>query len=186
MTDSSTRAVVAQAFAKAAFDALATDGKVQATSVIAAVARMAGTYYFRSFGYAGMQLQPGQAVLSDEANAKGPELMHLAHEVLARLGVRLPDAEVRAALEKPAGAHVPVLDFAYTQPRLERAFAPIKAQHGLSSVEAGKAAACAVALLIYNSQAVVPPALAFGLAVYGFVEGTKTAPWPVEPDASRA
>lgn len=182
MADSATiRAAVAQAFAKAAFPALTSTGQLQPESAIAAMARMAGTYYFRSFGYAALQLEPGQAVLSDEANRRGPELMHLAHEVLSRLGLKLEDARVRNALDTKADRHTPMLGFRYTQPRLERAFAPIKAEHGLTNEEAGKAAACAVALLIYNCREVLDPALAFGIATYGFIEGSKTAPWPVEP-----
>lgn len=181
MTDSAaTRAAAAQAFVRAVAPALAPAGRLQVESAIAALARMAGTYYFRSFGYAGMQLQPGQAVLSDEANQKGPELMNLTHEVLARLGLRLPDDRVRAALDTKADKHTPLLGFAYTQPRLERAFAPIRAQHHLSLVEAGRAAACAVALLIHENHQALDPAIGFGIAVYGFVEGTKTTPWPVE------
>jgi hypothetical protein len=181
MTDTAaTRAAVAQAFAQATFTALAPDGQLQTESAIAGMARMAGTYYFRSFGYAALKLAPGQAVLSAEADSKGPELMHLAHEVLARLGVKLEDARVRAALDAKADKHMPFLGFAYTQPRLERAFAPIKAAHALSGIEAGKAAACAVALLIYNCREVLDPAIAFGIATYGFIEGSKTTPWPVE------
>ena len=176
----STRAAVAQAFARIAFDTLATDGRLQAESAIAGMARMAGTYYFRSFGYAALTLVPGQAVLSAEANEKGPELMNLTHEVLARIGLRLDDNAVRAQLAATQDAHRPVMDFRSTQPRLERAFAPVKAQYGLSNVEAGRAAACAVALLIHNCQQVLDPAVAFGIAVYGFVEGSKTTPWPVD------
>lgn len=179
-TSASTRAAVAQAFAKAAFDTLATDGQLQAESAIAGMARMAGTYYFRSFGYAALQLVPGQAVLSAEADEKGPELMNLTHQVLARIGLKLDDNAVRAQLEASQDTHKPVMDFRSTQPRLERAFAPIKAQHGLSNVEAGRAAACAVALLIHNCQQVLDPAVGFAVAVYGFVEGSKTTPWPVE------
>ncbi|MES2919055.1 MAG: hypothetical protein V4729_10620 [Pseudomonadota bacterium] len=175
----STRAAVAQAFAQAAFDALATDGHLQAESAIAGMARMAGTYYFRTFGYAAMQLQPGQAVLSAEANEKGPELMNLTHALLERLGLRINDAEVRRTLAATQEAHKPVMDFASTQLRLERAFAPIKAQYGLSNEDAGKAAACATALLIHNCQQVLAPAIGFGIAVYAFVEGTKTTPWPL-------
>lgn len=178
-TSAATRAAVSQAFAKAAFDALATDGRLQAESVVAAMARMAGTYYFRSFGYAAMQLQPGQAVLSQEASEKGPELMNLTHAVLSNLGVKIDDDGVRRGFQQPDDRHVPVMDFASTQPRLEAAFAPIKAQYELSNVEAGKAAACATALLIYNCRDVLAPTIAFGIAVYGFVEGTKTTPWPV-------
>lgn len=173
-----TRATVAQAFAKALFDTLATDGKLQAESAIAGMARMAGTYYFRSFGYAALKLVPGQAVLSQEADEKGPELMNLTHELLSRLGVRLDDARVRDAIADTQGAHKPVMEFRSTQPRLEAAFQPIRDQHGLSNVEAGKAAACATALLIHNCQSVLDPAIGYGVAVYGFIEGSKTTPWP--------
>lgn len=176
----SSRAAVAQAFAQLAFDTLATDGRLQAESAIAGLARMAGTYYFRSFGYAAMKLVPGQAVLSEEANEKGPELMNLTHEVLARIGLKLDDNAVRAQLAASRETHKPVMDFRSTQPRLERAFAPVKEQYGLSNVEAGRAAACAVALLIHNCQQELDPAVAFGIAVYGFVEGSKTTPWPLE------
>lgn len=179
MTDTAaTRAAVAQAFAKAAFDTLATDGHLEAESAVAGLARMAGTYYFRSFGYAAMKLVPGQAVLSQEADDKGPELMNLTHELLSRLGVRLDDTRVRAAIADAQGAHKPVMDFRSTQPRLERAFLPIREQYGLSNVEAGKAAACATALLIHNCQSLLDPAIAYGIAVYGFIEGSKTTPWP--------
>lgn len=180
MTDTAAiRAAVAQAFATALPTALSPEGQFRPETVISAMARMAGTYYFRSFGYTAMQLTPGQVVLSDEANQKSPELMNLTHEVLARLGLRLDDERVRAALDARDGQRLPLLDFAFTQPRVERAFAPIKAEHGLTHVEAGRAAACAVALLIYKLQSELDPALAFGIATYGFIEGSKTAPWPV-------
>ena len=83
------------------------------------------------------------------------------------------------ALDAKADRHTPMLAFAYTQPRVERAFRPIVTQHALTNVEAGKAAACAVALLIHNFQQELDPAIAFGIATWGFIEGTKTAPWPV-------
>lgn len=173
-----TRAAAAQAFAAATPATLAADGQLPAATAIAALARMAGTYYFRSFGYAALQVTPGQVVLSEEASARGRELMDLAHAVLARLGLRIADADVRKALDAGPGRHQPLLDFAYTQPRLEHAFAPLKAQHGLSSEEAGKAAAGAVALLVYQHRDELPPALAFGIATLAFVEGSKTVPWP--------
>lgn len=173
-----TRAAAAQAFAAATPATLSADGRLPAATAIVALARMAGTWYFRSFGYAALQVAPGQVVLSEEASQRGPELMDITHAVLARLGTPVSDEEVRRALDAGPGRHQPLLDFAYTQPRLEAAFAPAKAQHGLSNEEAGKAAACAVALLIHLHRDELPPALAVGLAAYAFVEGTKTAPWP--------
>jgi len=169
----------AQEFAKASLTALSDGGKVQVESVIAGVARMAGTYYFKSFGFQVPDLQPGQAVLSDVANQKGPELMNIAQAVLGQLGVKLDDAAVRAEVGNKASKNKPSLDFKTTQPRLEEAFAPIKANHGLSDAEAGQAAAMATATLIRDLQQLLNANIGFAIAVYGFLEGTKTAPHPM-------
>jgi hypothetical protein len=169
----------AQEFAKASLLALSDGGKLQVESVIAGVSRMAGTYYFRSFNFQVPDLQPGQAVLSDIANQKGPELMNIARAILGQLGVKLDDAAIRAEMGNKASKNKPALDFKTTQLRLEEAFAPIKANHGLSDAEAGQAAAMAAATLIRDFQKSLSANIGFVIAVYGFVEGTKTAPYPM-------
>jgi hypothetical protein len=71
-------------------------------------------------------------------------------------------------------------EFLETQKKLEQLYTPVKARLGLSREEAAQAAAVATALLIRQCAKVLDPNIAFGIAVYGFVEGSKTAPEPVE------
>ena len=73
-----------------------------------------------------------------------------------------------------------MLEFLDTQKKLEPLYATIKARLSLSPQEAAQAAAVATALLIRHCVKVLDPGVAFGIAAYGFVEGSKTAPAPLE------
>jgi hypothetical protein len=151
---------------------------VHAETAVAAVARMAGTFLFRSFGFDLAGVAPGQAVLSEQANEAGPALIRVLAGALAELGVTLDEAKLGAPQLE---ASRPTLDFLATQGRLEPEFAAIRARHGLSLTEAADAAAIATAFMIHQCARVLDPSAAFGVAVYGFVEGTKTAPGPTGP-----
>lgn len=168
---------VAGDFVSAAFAALSENKAVQAESVVAGVARMAGTYYFRSFKFPVTDLVPGHPVLSEAANRKGPELMRIVQNMLPLQGIRLDEAKIRAEMGTPTMR--PALDFASTQPCLESALFPIRDALGLSDEEAGRAAAIATAMTIKKCEGVLDPNIAFAIAVFALVEGTKTAPYPV-------
>jgi len=64
----------AQELANATISALKIGEEVNAATVISATARMAGTYFFLSFGFKLVGVKPGQAVLSDAANEQGKSL----------------------------------------------------------------------------------------------------------------
>ena len=156
--------------------AFRTERGVHAETAIAGAARMAGTFLFRSFGFALADVRPGQPVLSEEANEQGPRLVGVLSEILARLGVDLDPARIGGA---PGPDNQPQLGFLDTQRRLEPAFAEARDRHGLSTPEAAEAAAVAAAFFVQQCAQVLDPHVGFGLAVYGFVEGAKTAPDPV-------
>ena len=166
----------AEEFVGAAVDALKTEHGVHVETAVAGLARMAGTFLFRSFDFTPSGLQPGQAVLSGNANEEGPRLVQLMGGVLAHVGVMLDDEKIGGA---PKPEHLPTLDFLETQRRLEPAFQAIKERHGLSMQEAANAGAVATALMIQRCAHALDPHIAFGVAVYGFIEGSKTAPDPV-------
>jgi len=65
----------AQELATVAIAAIKTSKRIHPGTVIAATARMAGTYLFRSFRLYLPGVLPGQAVLSDKANAQYPILI---------------------------------------------------------------------------------------------------------------
>ena len=152
-------------------------------TVIAACARMAGTSLFRSFGLRLPGVDPGQTVLSNEADEHAPMLLRVAARILANLGVALPSSPPSPVGDDQAK---PMLEFLETQRRLEPLFSPIQARHALSLRQAAQASAIAVALLIHHFARHLPPSTAFGLAAFGFVEGSKTAPDPVTLDGHRA
>jgi hypothetical protein len=69
-----------------------------------------------------------------------------------------------------------MLEFLETQKRLEPSFDTVRKGFGLSLSASADAAALATAILIQQTVEVLDPSLAFDIAVYALVEGTKTMP----------
>lgn len=136
---------------------------------------MAGSYLLRSFGFELEALAPGTVILSDEANLQGPHLIQILGGVLAHGGVEL-DREILSRGSDPDRR--PHLDFLAAQSALEAAFAAICARKQLAPREAAESAAAATGFLIQQFAEDLAPSLAFGIAVYGFIEGAKTVPGP--------
>ena len=166
----------AQEFATASIAALKSPQGIHPGTVVAATARMAGTYLFRSFHLHLPDVQPGQVVLSDKANVLGPALIETAARLLSRMGIALDSSRASIPMEP---RHQPTAGFLDTQRLLEPAFAPIRARRGFNDEQAAHAVAAGTVLLIQHCAKVLEPNLAFGIAALGFVEGTKTAPDPV-------
>lgn len=171
----------AQQFVDLAISALKNDKGVHAETAIAATARMAGTFLFRSFAFPLPSVTPGQAVFSDAANEQGPKLLQILGSVLAHIGIKLDSSKLGTNQDPD---HRPQLDFLSTQKPLEPVFSRTMAALNLSYVEAAESAAIATAALIEKCLSVLDPHIAFGIAAYGFVEGSKTAPDPVMLDSA--
>jgi hypothetical protein len=93
--------------------------------------------------------------------------------VLEKTGVKLDSNELSASQRTTKGQKGSVLE---TQKILEAPFAAIRDKYGLSDGEAADSVAVATAVLIKNCASLLDPHVGFGLAVYGFIEGSKTAP----------
>ena len=163
----------AREFVDIVVDQLADERGIHAETAVVAVARMAGTFLFRSFGFQLPDSKPGQTVLSEQANEKGPRLVNIAATVLSDAGVKLDSNAVTDDLMK---GHEPLLDFLNTQQRLEPKFNQVREKIGLSLTEAADAGALATAMLIQQTSQVLDSNVAFQLAVYSFIEGSKTIP----------
>lgn len=148
-------------------------GTFPAETVIGSVARMAGSFLMRSFGLPMTGIQPGSVVLSEQANQQGPRLVQVLGAVLQGIGVKLDQSRLSA---NPAAAGHLQEPFLETQEALEMQFAGIRNKYGLSDAEAADSVVVATAVLIKNCASSLDPHVGFGLAVYGFIEGTKTAP----------
>jgi hypothetical protein len=160
-------------FANATIAALKVGEGVHPPTVIAASARMAGLYLFRSFGFDAADVAPGKIVLSTEANEQAPLLMQITAGVLARVGIKIPDSPPGRPEDPTTKPPLELLD---TQKKVEPGYAPIKAKFAFSDEEASQSVAVATALLIRHCAKVLDPSIAFGIAVYGFIEGAKTVP----------
>ena len=167
----------AQEFATATIEALKLPQGVHAGTVVAATARMAGTYLFRSLGLKLTGVKPGQFVLSVEANEQWPQLINIAGDALSKMGIKIDNSQAGKAIDPK---HKPMLEFLETQKKLEPMYAPIKDRYGFSMQEAAYSVAVATALLIRHAAKFLDPSMAFNIAVLGFVEGSKTAPEPVD------
>lgn len=167
----------ASVFANAAVTTFSRDGVMHPGTVVAATARMAGTYQFRSFDLKLPGVAPGQAVLSKVADEQAPMLIQIAAEILAKVGITLDNSQAGNPTEPK---HKPTLAFLDTQRKLEPVCEMIKDRVGLSNRQAAQSIAVGVALLIRHCSPVMDPSASFGIAAYGFIEGAKTAPDPVQ------
>jgi hypothetical protein len=168
----------AQEFATATMEALKLPDGVHPGTVVAATARMAGTYLFRSLGLKLPGIKPGQFVLSVEANEQWPQLINIAADALSKMRIEIDNTQAGREIEQK---HKPMLEFLETQKKLEPLYTPIKERYGFSTREAAHSVALATALLINHAKKFLDPTMAFNIAVSGFVEGSKTAPEPPLP-----
>ena len=163
----------ANEFGTTAIRAFDQGGTFPAETVIGSVARMAGSFLFRSLGLPLTGVQPGSVVLSEQANQQGPRLIQILGTVLQNIGVKLESSRLSANQRTARGLKE---SFVETQGILEAQFVAIRDKYDLSDGEAADSAAVATAMLIKNCANLLDPHLGFGLAVYGFIEGAKTAP----------
>ena len=171
--DSQKFAQAAHEFVRLAIEGVTDERGVHAETAVAAVARMAGTFLFRSFGFHLPDAKPGQPVLSEAANEQGPRLVEIAANLLVDAGIHVSPDNVT---DESRQGHEPLLGFLETQGRLEPKFDEVRKTLGLSLPEAADAGAIATALLITQCAQVLDPNVAFDLAVYSFIEGSKTVP----------
>lgn len=148
---------------------------VHSETAIAAGARMAGTMLFRSFGFDTSKMPPGSAVLSEEANEKGPELVNIVAAMLHHYGLSL-DKEMLERISSRGEA--PKLGVNEMQELLEEELTQVREKHGLDLAAGAQACALAVAFLIRECAPKIGLEVGFNVATFGFIEGLKTVPVP--------
>jgi hypothetical protein len=144
-----------------------------AETAVAAAGRMAGTFLFRSFNLPIDAIEPGAPVLSDKANEHGPKLIDTFSQVLASMKV---PADWRHVGAETGPQHAPLLSLMQTQERLAAPFLKVASDEKYTDYDMAMVCALTAAQLVRDTMAVLDPAIAIGLATYGFVEGSKTAP----------
>jgi hypothetical protein len=167
---------------KAIVAGLKNDKGTHAETAIAAAARMAGTFLFRSLGLAITAAPPGAPVLSEAANEHGPLLVQTFGVGL--VGEGIDPTKIKPDLHIPE-QNQPLLTVTQTQEKLEPALRAIAAKHRLDDLQAAHACALAAAKLVRMTAAVLEPRTGFAVAAYGFIEGSKTMPVALPPAAAK-
>jgi hypothetical protein len=149
---------------------------VHIPTLIAACARMAGTYLFRSFALDVGSAVPGDAVLSVEATENSPLLLRTCANILKTLGTTIADKP-----SEPLGGdkNQPQKTLLETQAILDPLYEPARAKFSLSDRQMAQAAAVATGVLIHHFAKYVEPNRAFGIAAVAFAEGSRTVPAPL-------
>ncbi len=167
----------AGAFNQQAQQLLTEDGRLHAETLILSTARIAGSMLFRTFGL-DAALTPGTPVFSDKANEEGPKLMDAMFETLESLGHRVDRNRLDEAYMSSSHS---LLSFEQSHARLAPAFLGYCRDQRLSLADGAMAAAMATAIVVHHAGQVLAVDKGVTLGVYGFVEGTKTVPFPVDP-----
>jgi extradiol dioxygenase family protein len=163
----------AEEFVKIILDTLRSNRGVHAETAVASAARMAGTFLLWSFNLPMDGVRPGSAVFSDLANEQGPELVSVFFETLQALKISVRQSSAQSATPEE---HVPHRSLLETQATLGPALCAAADRLGLDDRRAAVVSVMAACLLIRDTVSVLDPNVAAGIALYGFVEGAKTAP----------
>jgi len=162
-------------FNESARKLLAIDGKLHAETLIASVARMAGSLMYRSFNF-DKTIEPGTAVFSDQANVDGPKLMNLMFATLQRLGDKANPDNFNSEY---ASTKFSQLTFKASHDCLAPFFLKYCEVTPMTFGDAALGAAIATGIVVHDCREVLSVDKGSAIAVYGFVEGTKTAPFPL-------
>ncbi|HEX5277991.1 MAG TPA: hypothetical protein VFW42_10015 [Fluviicoccus sp.] len=162
-------------FNEAARKLLVNEKGLHAETLISSVSRISGSLMYRTFGHP-TTIEGGTAVLSDKANIFGPKLMNLMLSTLQQLGHKIGEENINT--EYASAKHVPI-SFKESHERLAPFFLKYCEADSMSYYDAAFAAAIATGMLINDCNEVLSVDKGAGVAVYGLVEGTKTAPFPV-------
>ncbi len=178
MENETNKALISAAdfFANTAKKLLTTERGLHAETLIMSVARMSGSFLYRSFGF-DPALKPGTAVLSDQANLHGPKLMNVMLVTLQQLGHKIGEESLNRDY---VSAQFSQLTFQESHERLATFFLKYCEVAPISHHDAALGAAIASGILVHECREVLDITKGGALAVYGLIEGTKTAPFPDE------
>ncbi len=180
MSDDQYQALIEAAnfFNQASRARLTTNDQFHPETLILSVSRMAGSLMYRSFEF-DPAVEPGATVLSEQANTDGPKLMNVMFTTLRQLGSPISQEEVD---HDYASAKLSPLSFKGSHERLAPLYLGYIEKMSLPLHDAALGAAIATGITVHDCSKVIPVEQGSALAIYGFVEGTKTAPYPCVSD----
>ena len=164
----------AEVFAPMGRAVFATQQGIHVETIVVSVSQMAGAMLYRNFGFAN-DVKPGTAVISEQANIAGPQLVNVMLGALKLLGHNVTDASMRGQVVSTKLSQYSLLE---TQARLDPFVATYCRVAPMTFADAAQALSIATALTIHECRQVLEVHRAAALAVHGIVEGCKAAPLP--------
>jgi hypothetical protein len=149
-------------------------------TAISSSARLAGSLLLRSFNFQLDGLEPGNVLLSDEANEKGSMLVNTMAAFLSASNVSMDQSKLGG--QQDHRGQEPHLDILSALTQLQSEALNICRENGLTLEQAAQSAALATAFIVKECAPQIGAETGFNVAVFGFVEGSKTVP----PHASAA
>ena len=144
--------------------------EIDTTEAISSTARLAGSFLFRSFEFKIDNAKPGDVMLSEEANTKGPQLVNITHAILHNYGIQIDRNKMSGGNQKRAES-----DFLNVIGKVQNPALEIMKKNDLNYEQMAQSAAIATAFIIQQSGNISPEE-GLGTAIYHYIEGTKTYP----------
>jgi len=156
--------------------------EIHPETAISSSARLAGSLLLRSFDLDLNVGEPGSVLLSEEANEQGPMLINILGGFLSASNIQI-DKEKIGGNENQRG-EAPRLTTIESLSLLQNEALSICKHNSLSMHSSAQAAALATAFVVKECSPQIGAETAFNVAIFGFIEGSKTIPPAISFKAS--
>ena len=153
-------------------------------TAISASARLSGSLLLRSFGLDLDAGEPGSVLLSEEANKHDPILINILGEFLSASNIHI-DKEKIGGNETQRG-EAPRLNAVETLSLLQDEAIDICKRNSLDMQRSARSAALATAFVVKECSPQISAETAFNVAIFGFIEGSKTIPPAIGGETSNS
>ena len=151
------------------------DGKPHAGTILAVVARLAGSSLYRSLNDK-REIRPGVVVLSKEVDEAWPQLMNLFAFYCKQNGI---DVMAKPLVTKFPEHDAPRMDVEQVLAEYQDQYHQIMQRYGLDYLNSARAGVVVCSIVFQHHCTVardINPHVAAGIVATGIVEGAKTAP----------
>lgn len=151
-------------------------------TAISASARLAGSLLLRSFELDLNVGEPGSVLLSEEANEQGPILINILGGFLSASNIQINKEKIGGNDNKRG--EEPRLTTIESIALLQNEALSMCRKNSLNLESSAKAAALATAFVVKECSPQIGVETAFNVAIFGFIEGSKTIPPKIGTKAS--
>lgn len=153
-------------------------------TAISASARLSGSLLLRSFGLNLDVGEPGSVLLSEEANEQGPILINILGGFLSASNIHIVKENIGS--NETQRGEAPRLTTIEALSLLQDEAIDICKRNSLDMQRSAMVAALATAFVVRECSPQIGAETAFNVAIFGFIEGSKTIPPALGDKASNS